>query len=155
MSVETKLLIYLKLSSYQEVTQSQNLHFENNHCKIWTVLSWDQWVKTFYCLAMFLWVTSPWSLLQYRMISETRLNLKSSKSHLPITYLPTAQSFWNFAQSMAVTLPCSVQNFKMIGQKKSLLLIEEFRQDLSFKTNYEGYSPLLVVSAQLGALILG
>ena len=34
------------------------------------------------------------------------------KSHSPITKLSIIQSFWNLAQSMAVILPCSVQNFK-------------------------------------------
>ena len=50
----------------------------------------------------------------------SRLHLM--KSHSSIAIVSIAQSFWNFAQSTAVSLPCSVQNFKMIRQlsKKSL-----------------------------------
>ena len=40
---------------------------------------------------------------------------KSVKSHLPITSFLVVQSFWNFSQSTAVILLCSVKNFKMIG----------------------------------------
>ena len=43
---------------------------------------------------------------------DPKLLLKPNlvKSRLPITYSPMIQSLWNFAQSMAVILPCSVQN---------------------------------------------
>ena len=37
-----------------------------------------------------------------------------TKSHFPIHFFSAIQLFWNFAQSMAVILPCSVQNFKTI-----------------------------------------
>ena len=40
------------------------------------------------------------------------------KSLQLITTFSVVQSFWNFAQNMAVSLPCSVQNLKMIGQPK-------------------------------------
>ena len=43
------------------------------------------------------------------------------KCNSPITSTSVVQSFWNFAQSMAVSLPCSVQNFTMIGQLKNKL----------------------------------
>ena len=39
------------------------------------------------------------------------------KSHSSITFTSVIQWFWNFAQGMAVSLPCSVQNFKMIGSQ--------------------------------------
>ena len=35
----------------------------------------------------------------------------SSPSYLPITYFFLSQSFWNFAQSMAVVLPCFLQKW--------------------------------------------
>ena len=61
------------------------------------------------------------------------LNPNHGKSHLPVTFFEVEQSFWNFAQSMAVLLPCSVQNFKMIGQLKQMLGTNEFSQDLSLR----------------------
>ena len=45
-------------------------------------------------------------------LSETHLKFKSNAS---ITSVTVVQSSCNFAWSTAVTLPCSVQNFKMIG----------------------------------------
>ena len=45
-----------------------------------------------------------------------------AKSHSSITSIPVVKSFWNFAQSMAVTLPCSVQNLKMIWQQKIYII---------------------------------
>ena len=42
---------------------------------------------------------------------KTHLNVKSG---LPIIYYSIVKSFWNFAQSTAVSLPCSAQNFKTI-----------------------------------------
>ena len=53
---------------------------------------------------------------QWETSLQSKLNLNSVliKSGLPITYLSIVRSFWNFAQSMAVSLPCSVLNLKMI-----------------------------------------
>ena len=42
------------------------------------------------------------------------------------TALLIVQSFWNFAQSTAVILPCSVQNFKMIGLPKFMFWVIHF-----------------------------
>ena len=42
------------------------------------------------------------------------LNSNLAKSRSSITSMSFVQSFWNFAQSTAVSLPCSVQNFKTI-----------------------------------------
>ena len=47
---------------------------------------------------------------------ELILNSNLFKTFLFITSSTVAQSFWNFAQSTAVILPCSVQNFKMIAR---------------------------------------
>ena len=46
-------------------------------------------------------------------LSETHLKLKPRP---PIASMSFVKSFWNFAQSKAVILPCSVQNFKTICQ---------------------------------------
>ena len=69
-----------------------------------------------------------------------KLNLNSNlvRFNLPITYFSIAQSFWNFAQNMAVTLPCSVQNFEMIGQLKLMVWTEEISWDLSSRWVSEG-----------------
>ena len=47
-----------------------------------------------------------------------------------ITYGSLALSFWNFAQSTAVSLPCSVQNFKMFEPLKWILWMNEIFWDL-------------------------
>ena len=46
------------------------------------------------------------------------LNSNLAKSRSSITSVWVAQSFWNFAQSMAVALLCSVHNFETIGSMK-------------------------------------
>ena len=46
------------------------------------------------------------------------VNSKFTKFHWSISYISIVQSVWNFAQSMAVSLLCSVQNFQTIGQLK-------------------------------------
>ena len=55
---------------------------------------------------------SQWVLFQYmislRNLPQTEISLNLA---LPITHFLVIKSFWNFAHSTAVTLPCSVQNF--------------------------------------------
>ena len=51
---------------------------------------------------------------------------KLVKPRLLITYYSVAFSFWNFAQSTAVILPCFVQNFKTIKQLKCMIRTNEF-----------------------------
>ena len=48
---------------------------------------------------------------------------------LLLSYLSVAQWFCNFAQSMAMILPCSVQNFKAIEQVKCMLWLNKILQD--------------------------
>ena len=70
-------------------------------------------------------------------LSETRLKIKSRNilfAHNIIT-----QSFWNFAQSMAVSLPCSVQNLKVIWQRIWMISMNKISQDLSLGWVLEGY----------------
>ena len=59
------------------------------------------------------------------------LNTNLAKSRSSITCVSVIQSFWNFAQSMTVSLPCSVQNFKMIEQLWNKLWSKETLLDLS------------------------
>ena len=73
-----------------------------------------------------------WLLCTIGYLSETHLE---PKSHSSITLILFAQSFWNFAQSAAVILPWSVQNFKMIGLLKRMswtnkISWEEFWRDI-------------------------
>ena len=51
--------------------------------------------------------------LQYKI---SVLNPNLAKSRSPTICLSVIQSFWIFAQSTAMILPCSVQNLKTIGQ---------------------------------------
>ena len=59
------------------------------------------------------------------------LNSNLAKSRLPITYFAFVQSLWNFAQSTAVSLPCSVHNFETMGLPKSILWRNEISRDSS------------------------
>ena len=49
--------------------------------------------------------------LQQDIRPKLILNSNPVESRLPMTYFSILQSFWNFTQSAAVILPCSVQNF--------------------------------------------
>ena len=82
----------------------------------------------------------PWAMWDIR--SKHILNSNLAKSPLPITYSIVLQLFWNFAQSTAVTLLCSVQNFKMIGQLRWMLWMNEISCDLSLRWVSDGY-PIL------------
>ena len=53
------------------------------------------------------------------VIIKTHLKLKSL--HFCIDWFLAVKSFWDFAQNMAVSLPCSVQNLKRIWQLKQML----------------------------------
>ena len=56
-------------------------------------------------------------------LSETKISWKM--------YFAVVKSFWNFSQSTAVSLPCSVKIFKMIWQLKWMLWINMILQDFS------------------------
>ena len=60
----------------------------------------------------------------------------------PITSVSVVQSFWNYAQSKAVILPCSVQNFKMIELSTQILWTNEISWDLSLRWVFDRY-PIL------------
>ena len=62
--------------------------------------------------------------------SETILNSNLVKSRLAIISVSIFLSFWNFAQSMAVLLPCFVQNFKTIEYLINKLSSNEITRDL-------------------------
>ena len=58
---------------------------------------------------------SPEAFCNMGYPSETGLQLKYREDALPKTYYSVIQSFSNFAQSTAVSLPWSVNNHRMIG----------------------------------------
>ena len=43
------------------------------------------------------------------------------RSRSSITYCSVTLSFWNFAQNTAISLPCSVQNFKRLDKEKGFI----------------------------------
>ena len=62
--------------------------------------------------------------------SETQI---SRKSNSLITYFEVIKSFWNFSQSTAVSLLCSVKNFKMILRLKWMMKISKILLHIQFK----------------------
>ena len=48
------------------------------------------------------------------------LNSNLTNPHLPMIYFSVVKSLWNFTWSMLVSLPCAVQNFKMIRQLRKM-----------------------------------
>ena len=70
------------------------------------------------------------------------LSLNKCCSHSSITPVSIVQSFWNFAQSRAVLLPCSVWNIKMIRYLINKLWANEMSQDLGLRWVLDRY-PIL------------
>ena len=64
------------------------------------------------------------------------LNWNIGKSRLPIIHHSIVKLFWNFAQSTTVSPPCSVQNFKMIWQPKSIFWTNEISWTFEFKMHF-------------------
>ena len=112
--VYTTLMDRDKMDSYQLL----------NHNKTWTVwiilgMYFNHTVPNANMLAntsLFVCIGSR-GLLQHRIPppKHSNLNLNIVRYHFSIPHFSVAWSFWNFVQSTAVTLPCSVHNFKMIG----------------------------------------
>ena len=75
--------------------------------------------------------------------SKTNNKLKS-REILPITYCSLIKSFRNFRQSTAVSLSCSVQNFKTIWPMKWMFCANEISRDLSLRCLSCGYLILII-----------
>ena len=73
------------------------------------------------------------------------------KSYLSITSILNIISFCKFAQSTAVILPCSVQNFKMIGHLRNGLWTNKISRDLSLRRVSEGCPILQQPSGTINA----
>ena len=99
-------------------------HLSLNDCQIGCAME-----NFFLSLKIKLYLSWGLSCCKVEHPSETHLKLR--KSCLSITYFSVALSFWNFAQSMAVSLPCSVQNFTMIWLLKCMLWCNKISKDLS------------------------
>ena len=78
-------------------------------------------------------------LLQYRILPKRILNSNLAKSRLPINYCSVVKLFWNFAQSTAVSLQCSLQFFKTTWQPTWVLWTNEISRDLSLRFVSGGY----------------
>ena len=100
---------------------------------------WDIWCKsmpfqTLIDMMFYLVPSSPGVLCNIDIEYPSEMHLKTQISQslvCSLTYFAFAQSFWNFAQSTAVILPCPVQNFQTIGQLRWILSRDEISQDLS------------------------
>ena len=79
---------------------------------------------------------------QYTSRPKPIINSHLAKSRSTITSVSVVQSFWNFAQSTAVSLPCPVQNFQTIGYLMKKSWANEFSRDLSLRGVSDGH-PIL------------
>ena len=91
-----------------------------------------------YCARVYSQRHFSWRLLRPKLI----LNSTLTKSRSAITSMSVVESFWDFAQSTAVSLPCSVQNFKTIGRLTNKSWTNDILRDLSSRCVFGGY-PIL------------
>ena len=68
-----------------------------------------------------------------------------------MTFFSVTQSLWNFVQSTTVPLPCSVQNFAMIGQLNWMLWKNKVLRDLCLRCVSDG-CPIVHKAPHLSAL---
>ena len=83
--------------------------------------------------------TNQGSLAIWYIRPKRILNSNVVKSRSSVTSFAFIQSFWNSAQSTAVSLPCSVQNFKTIARLSNELWANELSRDLDLKGVSNGY----------------
>ena len=74
---------------------------------------------------------------------KNHLNPNLVETHSSITSISFAQSFWNFAQSMAVPLPCSVQTFTVIKKLQTSYWQSRSHKIWGLRWVSEGY-PILI-----------
>ena len=82
--------------------------------------------------------------LQYRISVNSNL----AKSRSPKTPISVAKSFWNFSQSTAVVLPCSVKNIITIWQLNYKLWTNEILRDFE-EISYIAPSPRAVKNMEM------
>ena len=82
-------------------------------------------------------------LSQYTIsVPNSSSNWKFMKSHFPRTTISVVKLFCKFAQSTAMILLCSVQNFRTIWQLNSKLWANNLSQDLGLWCSLDGYPTL-------------
>ena len=111
----------------------QKFSFKEMHLKMPSA-NWQP-----FCLCLSVLKHIIWGLVQYRISIR---NSDLAKSCLSVTYFAYDQWFWNFAQSTAVSLPCSVQNFKTIVYLCNKLWENEISRGLSLRWVSDRY-PIL------------
>ena len=100
-----------KFPTQRPVTRSFDVFFDLRLNKRLSKQSWGWWSET-----------PSSSLWRHRNDpSATQLKLKSREISFVHNIGVPIQSSGNIAQSTAVSLPCSVQNFKTIGQLRQML----------------------------------
>ena len=99
---------------------------------------------------------SQWCIINYSWVGcynigyhpKLIFNSNCVTSPSSVASISVVQLFWNFAQSMALSLPCSVQNFKMIGQLKievwttEICTEDEFRRAILYCADPFGWASL-------------
>ena len=81
-------------------------------------------------------------------------NSNLAKSRLPIPSISAARSYGNFAQSTAVSLPCTVQYFQTIKQLLTSLWANEISWDIFLRCFFHGNRALqLPPFCNLNALV--
>ena len=121
----------------------QHGHVSNPHCApfCWRQFSdpqfscmYEKFNNLWYlksCGILSLSEMGSWELVQYdrHIRPKHTLNSNLAKSRwLTIIYCSVVKSFWKFALSTAVPLPCSVQNFKTTRQMKTMPGRTTFRE---------------------------
>ena len=111
----------MRLYSWLELTGAASINptFCNNDTFIIEAVSKNHILQG--CCAI--WDIRP------KLVSNS--NLRKSRSS--ITFVSVSPSFWNFVQTTALILPCSVQNRKMIGSFRSVLWTNEILRDMSLR----------------------
>ena len=139
------ILLYWRVNDWYEITTSISTAVQSS------ILIWDFYTEmellcakmSITCLITNLHVRiklndvlsiDAWQAVSMKIIfPKIIINSNLMKTCVLVTSNTVIQSFWNFAQSMAISLPCSVQNLKMIGQPIKALWANEILLDLSLK----------------------
>ena len=78
--------------------------------------------------------------IQYRISAQnSSINSNHANCWSSITSVSPVQSFWNCAQSMVVSLPCSLQYFRTIGPLGNKLWMNEISWYLRLRSVLDGY----------------
>ena len=93
-----------------------------------------------------IWIQNSAIWIFLTKLIQNVLGLKSGEILHAHDYFSVTQSFWNFVQSMAISLLYSVQNFKMIGQLKLISGQTRFHEISKFQMSLGGISYNIVTA---------